>query len=78
MPHSGCSTLHEVNPNLKKWRNNTGAIAVKLEDAGLIFPSKFDFGSYIVFVAKIDSKKIGALICSVKCLSPEVHLYLSL
>ena len=32
--------------------------------------------SYIISVAKIASKKIGALICSRKFLSPEVALYL--
>ena len=33
-------------------------------------------GSYIISIAKIASKKIGALICSMKFLSPEVALYL--
>ena len=40
------------------------------------FSSKLDWGSYIVSIAKIVSKKIGALICSMKFLSPEVALYL--
>ena len=35
-----------------------------------------DWGSYIVSIAKTASKKIGALICSMKFLSPEVVLYL--
>ena len=33
---------------------------------GLTFSSKLDWGSYIISVAKIASKKIGALICSMK------------
>ena len=41
----------------------------------LAFSSKLDWGSYIT-IAKIASKKIGALIRSVKFLSPEVTLYL--
>ena len=66
---------------------NTGAIDVKmdgsvLEDTtsfkmlGLTFSSKLDWGSYIVSIAKTASKKIGALIRSMKFLSPEVALYL--
>ena len=43
---------------------------------GLTFSSKLDRGSYIVSIAKTASKKIGALICSMKFLSPEVALYL--
>ena len=43
---------------------------------GLNFSSKLDWGSYIVSVAKSASKKIGALIRSMKFLSPEVALYL--
>ena len=43
---------------------------------GLTFSSKLDWGSYIISVAKTASKKIGALICSMKFLSPEVALYL--
>ena len=42
----------------------------------LTFSSKLDLGSYIISVAKIASKKIGALIRSMKFLSPEVALYL--
>ena len=66
---------------------NTGAIDVKMVGSvleektsfkmlGLTFPSKLDWGSYIDSVAKTASKKIGALICSMKFLSPEVALYL--
>ena len=43
---------------------------------GLTFSSKLDWGSYIVSVAKTASKEIGALIHSMKFLSPEVALYL--
>ena len=42
---------------------------------GLTFYSKLDWGSYIISIAKTASKKIGALICSMKFLSPEVALY---
>ena len=43
---------------------------------GLTFSSKLDWGSYIFSIAKTASKKIGALIRSMKFLSPEVALYL--
>ena len=43
---------------------------------GLIFTSKLDWGSYFISIAKTASKKIGALIRSMKFLSPEVALYL--
>ena len=43
---------------------------------GLTFSSKLDWGSYIVSPAKAASKKIGALIRSMKFLSLEVVLYL--
>ena len=39
---------------------------------GLTFSSKLDWGSYIISVPKTASKKIGALIHSMKFLSPEV------
>ena len=66
---------------------NTGAIHVKMDGSifekktsfkmlGLTFSSKLDWGSYIVSIAKSASKKIGALIRSMKFLSPEVALYL--
>ena len=54
---------------------NTGAIDVKID--GLTFHSKLDWGSsYLVSIAKTASKKIVALIHSMKFLSPEVALYL--
>ena len=43
---------------------------------GLYFSSKLDQTSFIITIAKIASKKIGALIRSMKFLSPEVALYL--
>ena len=42
----------------------------------LYFSSKLDWNSYIVCIAKTSSKKIGALIRSMKFLSHEVALYL--
>ena len=64
-----------------------GAIDVKMDGSvleektsfkmlGLTFSSKLDWVSYIFSVAKTASKKIGALIRSMKFLSPEVALYL--
>ena len=64
------------------WSKNTGAIDVKMEEKaslkilGLTFSSKLDWGSYIVSIAKTAPKKIGAMIRSMKFLSPEVALYL--
>ena len=43
---------------------------------GLTLFSKLDWGSYIISITKTASKKIEALICSMKFLSPEVVLYL--
>ena len=42
----------------------------------LTFSSKLDWGSYIISIAETASKKIEALIRSIKVLSPEVALYL--
>ena len=67
--------------------NNNGSIDVKMDGSvleekssfkmlGLTFSSKLDWGSYIISIAKTASTKIGALIRSVKFLSPEVALYL--
>ena len=67
--------------------SNTGAIDVKVDRSflevkssykmlGLVFSSKLDWGSYIISIAKTTSKKIGALIHSMKFLSPEIVLYL--
>ena len=43
---------------------------------GLFFCSIFDWGSYIISIAKTVSKKIRSLIRSMKFLSPEVALFL--
>ena len=43
---------------------------------GLTFLSKLDWGSYIISIAKTTSKKIGALIRSMKFPSLQVVLYL--
>ena len=67
--------------------NNTGSIDVKMDGSvleekssfkmlGLTFSSKLDWCSYMISTAKIVSRKIGALIRSMKFLSPEVALYL--
>ena len=67
--------------------NNIGSIDVKMDGSALeekssfkmlvlTFCSKLDWGSYIISIAKTASKKIGALIRSMKFLSPEVALYL--
>ena len=67
--------------------NDTGSIDVKIDGSvleekssfkmlGLTFSSKLDWGSYIISIAKTASKNIGALIRSMKFLSPEVDLYL--
>ena len=63
--------------------NNNGSIDVKMGGSileekmlGLTFSSKLDWGSCIISIAKTASKKIGALIRSMKFLSPEVALYL--
>ena len=69
------------------WSKSTGAIDVKIDGSvleektslkmlGLSFSSNLDWGSYIASIAKTASKKIGALIRSMKFLSPEVALYL--
>ena len=43
---------------------------------GLTFPSKFDWGSYIISIAKTVCKKIGTLIRSMTFLPTEVAMYL--
>ena len=66
---------------------NTGAVNVKMNGSaleekscikmlGLTFSSKLDWGSCIISIAKTASRKIGALISSMKFLSPPVALYL--
>ena len=75
----------------KKWlvsferSNNTADVKMdgsfleeksSFEMLGLAFSSKLDWGSCIISIAKTVSKKIGALIRSMKFLSLEVALYL--
>ena len=68
------------------WSNKTSATNVKMDRSvlevkssfkmlGFTFPSKLDWGSCIISIAKTAPKKIAALILSMKCLSPEVTLY---
>ena len=67
--------------------NNNGSIDLKIDGSvleekssfkmlGLTFSSKLDWGSCIISIAKTSSKKIEALISSMRFLSPEVALYL--
>ena len=67
--------------------NDNGSIDAKMDGSvleeklslkmlRLTFTFKLDWGSYIIFIAKTASMKIGALIRSMKFLSPEVALYL--
>ena len=69
------------------WSNNNGSIDGKMDGSvleekssfkmlQLTFSSKLDWSSYIISIAKTASKKIGALIRSMKFLSLEVALYL--
>ena len=69
------------------WSNKNGSIDVKMDEyaleeksslkmLGLTFSSKLDWSFYIISIAKTASKKIGALIRSMKFRSPEVALYL--
>ena len=69
------------------WSNNTGAVDVKINGSlveekssfkmlRLAFSSKLDWGSYFISIAKTALSKIGALICSMKFLSPEFAFYL--
>ena len=64
--------------------NNTGSIDVKIDGyvleekssfkmLGLTFSSKLNWGSCIISITKTAPKKIGALIHSVKFLSPMRH-----
>ena len=66
---------------------STGAIDVKIDGSvleeksyfkmlGLNFSSKLDWGYYIISVAKTASRKIGALIGSMKFVSSKLALYL--
>ena len=77
----------KTQPLFFDWSNNTGAIVVKISGSvleekssfkmlGLTSPSKLDWDSYIISIAKTASKKIRALIFSMTFCSPEVALYL--
>ena len=67
--------------------NNSGAIGVKMDESvleekssfktmGLSFSSKLVWVSYIVSIAKTESKTNGFLFRSIKSLSTKVGLYL--
>ena len=67
--------------------NSNGSIDLKMDGSvlkeissfkmvGLTFSSRLDWGSYSISVAKTASKRVGALIRSMKFLSPEVALCL--
>ena len=69
------------------WSNKNCSIDVKMDGSvleekssfkmlGLTFSSKLDWDSYIISIAKTTAKKIGALIRSMKFVSPEDALYL--
>ena len=69
--------------------NNTGSIDVKIDGSvleekssykmqGLTSSSKLDWDSYIISIAKTATKKIGALIRSMKFLSSEAVLSISI
>ena len=77
----------KIQLDLSDQSNKTGAIDVKMNGSvleeksffkmlGLTFSSKLDWGSCIISIATRASKKIGALIHSMKFLSPKVLLYL--
>ena len=68
--------------------NNIGSIDLTMDGSvleekssfkmlGLTFSSKLNWGSYIISIPRSASKKIEAVIRSVKFLSPEVALYLN-
>ena len=67
--NSNCSIDMKMDGSVLKEKSS-------LKMLGLTFFSKLDWGSYIISIAETASKKIGALICSMKFLSPEVALYL--
>ena len=72
---------------LLDWSNNTGAIDVKMDGSvleekssskmlGLSFSTKLEWDSNIFSTAKTVSKKIRALIYSIKFLPPEIAICL--
>ena len=82
----GKKWLVDFNAGKTQWvlfdrSNNSGSIDVKIDGSvleekssfkmlGLTFSSNLDWGPYIISIAKTASKKIGALIRSMKFLSP--------
>ena len=69
------------------WSTNSGITKVKMDGSGLeekssfnmlelSFSSKLDWCCYILSIANIASKEIGALIFSIKFLSVEVAVCL--
>ena len=76
------SDLRDNLDLVKKWLVDVKINKSVLEEKssfkmlGLTFSSELDWGSYIISIAKTASKKIGALIRSMKFLSPKVALYL--
>ena len=69
--------------------NNNGSIDIKMDGSvyeekyslkilRLTFSSKLDWGSYIIFIAKTASKKIGALIRSMKFLLRLLYISINL
>ena len=81
---AGSGLLISVLEKLNWFRLTGGAIDVKMDgfvleeksSIKILGLTKLNWGSYIISVAKTASKKIGALIRSMKFLSPEVALYL--
>ena len=79
--------LFETQLVLFDWSSSTVSNDVKIDGSvfeeksafkmvGLTLYTKLDWGSYIISIAKTLSKKIGALIRSMKFFSPEVARYL--
>ena len=60
---------------MRKWMGLEENSSFKI--LGLTFSFKLDWCPCIISIVKIVSKKIGALILSMKCLFPEVALYLN-
>ena len=86
-PTKHCGMGQKVACWFQRCKNSTGFVDMNMDRSalgekpcfkmlGLTFSSKLDWGCYIISIAKTASKKIGALICSMKFLSPEVALYL--
>ena len=80
--NAGKTQLVSIDQN-----NKSGVIDVKMDGSvfdkkssfkmlGLFFSSKLDSGSYIIYIAKTASKKIGALIRPMKFLSFQVTVSL--